>query len=141
MKHIADRAFHECKVKDVYYAGSEAQWNEVDLDEWNFLSSSFVHINCGPETEHVRTSVVTKPGTCTTWGEETVTCTCGASRTEYLDYDPGNHTEPDANGNCSRCGKHLKDVEPTEENNSPKLNFFQRIIQWLKTLFAKLFRR
>ena len=32
--------------------------------------------------------------------------------------------------------------EPSEEEQpSPKLNFFQRIIQWFKDLFAKLFKK
>ncbi len=32
-------------------------------------------------------------------------------------------------------------AEPTDEKPAKKLNFFQRIIQWFRNLFAKLFRR
>ncbi|MBQ5969992.1 MAG: leucine-rich repeat domain-containing protein [Clostridia bacterium] len=50
------------------------------------------------------------------------------------------HTAPNADGNCTRCGAHIKDVEPTPQPE-PKLNFFQRIIQWFRNLFARLFGR
>ena len=32
-------------------------------------------------------------------------------------------------------------TQPDDNGNAPKLNFFQRIIQWFKDLFAKLFKR
>ena len=53
------------------------------------------------------------------------------------------HLDPDENGNCPRCGMHIVQdpdpVEPEPQNYSLKLNFFQRLIQWIKNLFAKLF--
>lgn len=55
------------------------------------------------------------------------------------------HTAPNENGDCTRCHRHIQDMpqpEPSEEEQpSPKLNFFQRIIQWFKDLFAKLFKK
>ena len=84
----------------------------------------------------------------------TYTCACGNSYTEDIAVDPNAHGTLNENGDCPRCGKHVKDVEkptekPTEKpDNKPadeqppeNLNFFQRIIQWFRNLFAKLFGR
>ena len=52
------------------------------------------------------------------------------------------HTEPDGNGNCTRCGTHLVDVE--QPNLCPwcgqeHVGFFQGIIGFFHGIFAKIF--
>ncbi len=63
---------------------------------------------------------VTKAATCTEAGVRTYTCTvngCGASKTESI---PAlNHTTPNDDGNCTRCGTHLVDVEQHENPTNP----------------------
>lgn len=54
--------------------------------------------------------------------------------------NPDNHAVLDENGDCLRCGTHVKDVEkPADQQPKDNLNFFQRIIQWFRNLFARLF--
>ena len=73
--------------------------------------------------------------------------TCTLCRYGYADNEvPAlGHAALDENGDCPRCHRHIQDMpqpEPSEEEQpSPKLNFFQRIIQWFKDLFAKLFKK
>lgn len=95
---------------------------------------------------HDYTSAVTTPATCTEKGLMTYTCSCGNTYTKEIPIDPDAHAALDENGDCMRCGKHIKDVEkpadkPTDEKPAEKLNFFQRILQWFRNLFAKLFGR
>ena len=97
---------------------------------------------------HTYISNITRPSTCVETGVITYTCTCGDSYARNIPVDPNAHAAPNENGDCPRCGKHIKDVEkpadgvndsPTNEKPAEKLNFFQRIIQWFRNLFAKLF--
>lgn len=99
---------------------------------------------------HSYTASVTTPATCTEKGVMTYTCECGDNYTDGIAIDANAHADLNENGDCPRCGKHVKDVEqptdaaddkPSDEKPAENLNFFQRIIQWFRNLFAKLFRR
>lgn len=60
--------------------------------------------------------VITTEAKCETNGIKTFTCTvCNATKTESI--KALGHTSPNGHGNCDRCGKHLKDVDPG--NNRP----------------------
>lgn len=47
IKYIANSAFEECEsLSDVYYAGSEAEWNEISIDQGNeCLTNATIHYN------------------------------------------------------------------------------------------------
>ena len=108
-----------------------------------------------PATGHHYVTTAT-PATCTSVGYTICECECGDHR-YVADFENAlGHTDADANGNCTRCGVHLKDVTPTsdsptepttqpepqpEPEEEPQLNFFQRIIAWFQNLFARLFGR
>lgn len=108
-----------------------------------------------PALGHSYVTIVT-PATCTAIGYTICECERGDHR-YVADFENAlGHTDADANGNCTRCGVHLKDVTPTsdsptepttqpepqpEPEEEPQLNFFQRIIAWFQNLFARLFGR
>ncbi len=138
------------EITHVYYYGTEADWNKVIVGNENepLLSAQWHYIDPTPHT-HSYTSAVTKAATCNATGIRTFTCSCGDSYTEEIAIDANNHAAPDNNGNCTRCGKHIKDVEPTtqkptdseHEKQEEKLNFFERLIKWIRDFFARLFGR
>ncbi len=97
---------------------------------------------------HSYSSKTTICATCTDPGIETFTCSCGDSYTKDIPIDPNTHADLNENGDCPRCGKHIKDVEkptegsnekPAEEKPTENLNIFQRIIQWFRNLIDMLF--
>lgn len=134
-------------ISHVYYSGTEADWNNIIIGQNNEpLTGAQLHFNSAQQPHtHSYTSSVTKAATCTEAGIRTFTCTCGDSYTEPIAIDSNAHATLDENGDCPRCGKHVKDVEqptnPSSEQPAEKLNFFQRIIQWFRNLFARLFGR
>ena len=97
-----------------------------------------------PNAHVLKTTVY--PPTCLDEGYTSHACTlCRYGYSDEIVPALG-HTAPDSNGNCTRCGTHVKDVTPTEEptteapeEEEENLNIFQRIIQWFRNLFAGLF--
>ncbi|MGN0542106.1 MAG: leucine-rich repeat domain-containing protein [Acutalibacteraceae bacterium] len=84
---IGNYAFEGCtSLTDVYYRGSEAEWNSIKIGEDNEnLINANIHFNYVPDThEHSFTSSVTKGATCTGTGEMTYACKCGYSYTEEI---------------------------------------------------------
>lgn len=137
-------------ISHVYYSGTEADWNNIIIGQNNEpLTNAQLNFNSAQQPHtHSYTSSVTKAATCTEAGIRTFTCTCGNSYTEPIAIDPNAHATLDENGDCPRCGKHVKDVEqptkptdPSTNEPEPKLNFFERIIKWFRDLFARLFGR
>ena len=75
---IAVEAFNECgSLSDVYYSGSEAQWNAIEVDNYantnDDILTATIHYNYLKPHEHDYKGVVTKP-TCTKQGYTTYTC-------------------------------------------------------------------
>ena len=155
---VGEWAFSGCSLlRFVYFTGTEHEWNQMEIDQ-SFIENFGVSnhelldatriYNYGVHF-HEYTSAVTTPATCTEKGVMTYTCSCGDTYTKEIEIDSTNHAALNENGDCPRCGKHIKDVErptepttkPSEEKPAEKLNFFQRIIQWFRNLFAKLFGR
>lgn len=95
---IGTGAFSNCSMlRDIYYCGSEAQWNSISkpADVTAALTSVTIHYDSampeppGPdEPGHTHTwdgGVVTKPADCTSSGVRTYTCGgCGETRTETI---------------------------------------------------------
>ena len=51
VKTVGDHAFMACeKIKDVFYEGTEKEWNKIDFGKGNeFLKNAEVHFKCGSE--------------------------------------------------------------------------------------------
>lgn len=84
---IGDYAFDYCySLKDVYYVGSESQWNEISNNSYNaYLTNANMHFNCcakNSDGKHLYKSEITTPATHLTEGVQTFTCACGDSYTE-----------------------------------------------------------
>ena len=90
---------------------------------WTKLNDNEHQRVCANNPAHVEKAnhtwnagVITTEAKCETAGVRTYTCTvCNAIKTETI--NALGHTNPDGSGNCSRCGKHLKDVD--SGNSSP----------------------
>ena len=89
--------------------------------------------------EHTYKSVITPP-TCTTPGYTTYTCECGDS---YVDnyVNTVNHKDDNSDYKCDfGCGYEFEKPAPEVPDESEKeRNFFEKIIEWFKKLFDKLF--
>ena len=79
-------AFYNCtSLTDVYYTGSETEWNNIDIRDYNScLTNATIHYNYAPNHTHSYTSKITKQPTCTATGVRTFTCSCGDSYTETI---------------------------------------------------------
>ena len=82
---IGDGAFEYCNsLKNVYYTGSEEQWNKIDVYRSNEpLLNATIHYNYVPH-KHSYSSSVTKEASCTKDGVLTFACDCGESYTEII---------------------------------------------------------
>lgn len=84
---------------------------------------------------------VTKEPTCTADGVKTFTCAvCGTTRTEAV--DKLGHTQPDADGKCTRCGESIEERCKLcgEIHSGPfgaLVKFFHSIVYFFKNLFGK----
>lgn len=84
-------AFYDSpNITDVYYTGSEKDWSNILIDEFNyFLVGATIRYNYCP---HSYESVVTAP-TCTEQGYTTYTCKCGDTYiADYVDATGHNYT-------------------------------------------------
>ena len=102
VKTIGNAAFRYCEnIKDVYYAGSETEWNAINIQTWNEpLTKATIHY-AGETHTHDYKSTVTKP-TCTEKGYTTHTCSCGDS---YVDSYKDALGHLYIFGKCIRCGE------------------------------------
>ncbi|MBR0413953.1 MAG: leucine-rich repeat protein [Clostridia bacterium] len=87
---IQDDAFAGCSaIKDVYYIGSQEQWESTQIGENNeCLTGATIHFNAIHRHNYV--AEVTKQATCKEEGEITYTCACGDSYTKVIPLK--NHT-------------------------------------------------
>ena len=125
-------AFYGCdNLSDVYYTGSEEEWNNIVIDNENdCLLYATIHYNysSGSHTHTWGSGIVTKAATCAETGVRTYTCTvCGETKTETI-AKTGIHTwnsgvvtrEPTTTAigiktyTCTICGK-------TKSESIPKL--------------------
>ncbi|MGN0444070.1 MAG: leucine-rich repeat domain-containing protein [Acutalibacteraceae bacterium] len=81
--NIGSFAFDECwNLKDVYFTGSEEQWNRISIGiENDYLTNATIHYNYKPVHTHSYISNITTQATCTQEGIITYTCSCGDSYT------------------------------------------------------------
>ena len=93
VKTIGSAAFFYCNnIKDVYYAGSETEWNAIDIGPDNEpITNATIHY-AGETHTHDYKSTVTEP-TCTEDGYTTYTCSCGKTYTADRVPAKGHSTE------------------------------------------------
>lgn len=116
---IDGHAFDGCTgLTDVYYTGSEEQWNKISIYEDNEpLLNATIHYNYVPH-EHSYTAELTKAATCTEDGIMTYTCSCGDSYTEtvkatghsykLVSSSPSTCFEPSVSKyKCENCGNEI----------------------------------
>ena len=99
---IDDYAFFCCySLTDVYYSGTEAQWNTIGIDSGNerLLNAKIHYNNCNGYVGEIT------PPTCMTQGYTTYTCACGRSyKADYV-----NATGHDYTSEITTPATHLKD--------------------------------
>ncbi len=100
---IEQYAFSDCfNITDVYYTGTEKQWNEITIDWYNdCLLNTTIHFNY---IEHVHcfgawTTMIFP--SCTTMGKQSRSCSCG--EIEYKSIPAIGHVY--INGVCNTCGE------------------------------------
>ena len=86
---IDDYAFQGCRTYsdfDVYYTGSENDWDNIKRGYSIFDEQSNVklHYNFDPNHKHSYTSTITEQPTCTEEGIKTFKCDCGDTYTETI---------------------------------------------------------
>lgn len=81
---IGDCAFMDCpRLTDVYYAGTQTQWNAIDIDYGNeILTSATIHYN--HIHDYTLFPTVTVEPTCTEPGYIEYTCIYGETYREYI---------------------------------------------------------
>ena len=116
---IYPEAFYGCNgLTDVYYTGSEEQWNKIEIGAYNKpLLNATIHYNYVPH-DHSYTAELTKAATCTEDGIMTYTCSCGDSYTEtvkakghsykIVSSSPSTCFEPSVSKyKCENCGNEI----------------------------------
>ena len=94
---IGYRAFYYCtNLTDVYYIGSQSQWDEIEIDSGNdCLLDANIHFgSCSANSngKHSYTAEIITPATHLTEGVQTLTCACGDSHTETIAVIPHSYT-------------------------------------------------
>ena len=128
---IVCAAFDDTHLTDVYYGGSESEWNSIVIGNSNqSLLNATIHYNYHL---HEYASVVTPP-TCTEQGYATYTCECGDSYvSDYVDanghvsdewiYDtlPSIYDTGIKHKVCDECGE-IFDEDTVAEKIIPDIN-------------------
>ena len=86
---IGYKAFYLCgRLDDVYYLGSQSQWNEISIAAYNdWLLNATIHFNCCKiytDRKHSYISEIITAPTHLIEGVKTFTCACGDSYTEAI---------------------------------------------------------
>ncbi len=126
---IGNYAFFDCtSLTDVYYTGTEEQWNAITIKDYNeSLTNATIHYNYSPEHTHTPKDVRIEP-TCTVNGMEYTICEeCGETIGDttilpaghvwgewYVALEPTIYADGREERKCSRCNE-------TESRVIPKL--------------------
>ena len=114
VSEIEYNAFNNCSnLTDVYFTGSEAEWNDIYIDGGNWsLENANIHFAfC---THIYDSGTVLKNATCTTDGQIKYTCTlCGETYTETIPAMGHNYVD----GICTNCGEEFLTINNFETKN------------------------
>ena len=83
---IETSAFSGCvSITDVYYAGSEAEWNKIAIgSDNNAIKNAKITFAGGTLHTHTYKETATVAATCKTAGSKTLKCDCGDVKTETI---------------------------------------------------------
>ena len=122
LKKIAAYTFRECEsLTDVYYNGSKAQWDKIEIGAQNEkLTGAKLHFNSSAPTQSCggnhkwNGGKVTKKATPTSTGVKTYTCTlCGEVKTETI----------------AKCGKYANPITVKGKTVTVKLKSLKKKTQ------------
>lgn len=133
--YINPYAFSGCKkLKDIYYAKTQEQWDQIANSDQIELQNARLHCNVENVEGHWASASV--PSTCTEDGETTYTCPCGFSYTEVL--PATGHVDENADGKCDVCSETTDAVKNCTCNchKSGFTGFIYKIIR----IFWRLFK-
>ena len=114
---------HTCPSCGDTFTDSEVPAKNHNYGAWTKLDNNQHQRVCANNPAHVEKAnhtwdagKITKEAKCEETGVRTYTCSvCKGTKTETI--SALGHTSPNGQGNCDRCGKHLKDVNTG--NNTP----------------------
>lgn len=120
---IGDNAFWGCSLKDVYYAGRQEQWKQIEFDsEKNYnLQHATIHYNStGPENSQKATQSVTANDITKTFGEPSFFLGAKSSVGAALSYVVSNPNVAtvDGSGNVTIKGCGITDITITAAETS-----------------------
>lgn len=84
---IRDAAFDGYNIRDIYYEGTEEQWNKMQVADDAVLKNITLHFN-HKDGDHVHDykQTITVTPTCDKMGQKKFTCSCGESVTKDWHY-------------------------------------------------------
>ena len=140
VKTFGDMVFADCtNIPDIYFVGSQEQWNGIDFGYSNENLKENFHFNCcsvNSDFNHSYTTIVT-PSTCSEQGYTTYTCACGDTyNDDYVGYDYTVHVNEDGDGLCDYCGELATDCSCNCHSTNSFIAFFWKILNFLQRLFG-----
>ena len=110
VKKIEKDAFSGIKkIPEVYYAGSEADWKKVSIDQSNdMILRAKMYYNADITHTHSYTSKVSKKATCTENGVKTYTCNCGKTVTKSIPATGHKYKTENQAATCTSIGVSIK---------------------------------
>lgn len=110
VKKIGKNAFKGIEsIPEVYYAGSEADWKNISIDQSNdMILRANMHYNVDITHTHSYTSKVTKKATCTESGVKTFNCDCGKTYTETIPATGHKYKTETHAATCTSIGVSIK---------------------------------
>ena len=154
---IDDAAFTDCmNLKNVYYKGTQEQWNAIDMGAENeYLTGATIHFNFCLHSDKI--AHFQQNATCTetgyTAGEYCPDCEMWISGHEVI--SATGHADANDDGKCDNCSATLREeieepetpedpVEPEnpeepEKEQSGIIAFFTELFRKIADFFKKLF--
>lgn len=80
VENIESYAFHSFNLRDIYFEGTEEEWNEFEASTNTAVQNATVHFNYkSGDHVHDYSQEITVEPTCKANGKKLYTCSCGAS--------------------------------------------------------------
>ena len=110
VKTIGGNAFKGIEsIPEVYYAGSEADWKKISIDQSNdMILRAKMHYNVNLSHTHSYTAKITKKATCTENGVKTYTCNCGKTVTKSIPATGHKYKTENQAASCTSIGVSIK---------------------------------